>query len=448
MEIVLVIAGFLLGFLAAWFFKKNNPLNETDVQQSQALQAQLQQLSNERSGLKTSVDMLTNDKASLTTKLDEQFKETLKLTNVLSAAQTSNQNLTERLEQQKQELADLQLKLTKDFELIANKILEEKTQKFTDQNKQSLDVIITPLKDRIKDFEDKVQKVYDTEAAERNVLKGQIVELMGLNKQMHSEAQNLTKALKGDNKAQGNWGEFILESILEKSGLMKDREYRKQASVIDAEGNRFQPDVVINLPDGKCLVVDSKVSLVSYEKYSSAQTEAEQMLAIKEHLLSLRTHIKGLSEKKYQSLYGIKSLDFVLLFMPIEPAFALAVQHDNSLFNDAFERNIVIVSPTTLLATLRTVANIWRQEYQNKNAIEIAEQAGKLYDKFEGLIKDLLDVGKKMNEAKGGYDEAMKKISIGPGNLVKKVEDLKKLGAKATKSLPPTLLERAQDDVQ
>jgi DNA recombination protein RmuC len=370
----------------------------------------------------------------------------LELSNSLTSAQTQTQHIEARLVEQKEELNQLQQKFTKDFELVANKILEEKTQKFTDQNRQSLDVILNPLKEKIKDFEDKVQKVYDTEAAERNMLKGEIKQLMSLNQQMHVDTQNLTKALKGDTKTQGNWGEFILENILEKSGLVKDSEYKTQASVTTEDGKRYQPDVLINLPDGKCLIIDSKVSLVAYERFVSSDDDAVRLLAVKEHVQSLRNHIKGLSDKNYQNLYGVKSLDFVLLFMPIEPAFALAVQNDAQLFNDAFERNIVIVSPSTLLATLRTVANIWRQEYQNKNAVDIANKAGDMYDKFVGFVDDLISLGNKMRDSQKAYENAMNKLHQGTGNLVKRSEDLKKLGAKASKSLPPALLERADEN--
>lgn len=448
MELVYLAIGLVIGFASAWFISKSAKNGGVSDEALIDLRNQIQSLGNEKSALSSSLLMMEADKKDLVNQLNTSQASVLDLSNQLAASRTENKGLEERFVEQKTLLNDLQQKFTKDFEIVANKILEEKTQKFTDQNRISLDVILNPLKDRIKDFEDKVQKVYDTEAAERNMLKGEIKQLMGLNQQMHHETQNLTRALKGDSKTQGNWGEFILESILEKSGLTKDREYKTQTSVTTDDGRRFQPDVLINLPDGKCLIIDSKVSLVGYEKFVSAEDELVRASALKEHILSIKNHLKGLSEKSYQSLYGVKSLDFVLLFMPIEPAFALAVQHDSQLFNEAFEKNIVIVSPTTLLATLRTVANIWRQEHQNKNAIEIADQAGKLYDKFDGLIKDLLEVGKRMNDAKGSYEEAMKKLYTGSGNLIKRVEDLKKLGAKASKNLPTSLLERAETDEQ
>lgn len=444
MELVYLLAGLITGFALAWFIKKSHGTpNQSELV---TLRDQLQQTGNEKSALSSTVHIFEKENQSLQTALKEERQKVLTISNELTSAQTNNKNLEARLSEQKQELTELQARFTKDFELVANRLLEEKSQKFTDQNRQSLDVILTPLKERIKDFEEKVQKVYDAEAAERNMLKGEIKQLMSINQQMHVDAQNLTRALKGDTKTQGNWGEFILESILEKSGLIKDREYKTQASIVTEEGKRFQPDVLINLPDGKCIVIDSKVSLVAYEKFISGDDDAVRAIAAKEHLQSFRSHIKGLSEKNYQNLYGVKSLDFVLLFVPIEPAFALAVQHDTQLFNDAFERNIVIVSPSTLLATLRTVANIWRQENQNKNAIDIANKAGDMYDKFVGFVDDLITLGSKMRDSQKAYEGAMNKLSTGAGNLVKRSEDLKKLGAKASKSLRQDLLDKADDE--
>jgi DNA recombination protein RmuC len=398
----------------------------------------------ELSALSRSGQMLQADKEELTLKLTEANNQILYLNTEYTKAQSDRKNIEQRLLEQKTELEQLNQRLKTEFENLAARILEEKSLKFTEQNKQSMDTILNPLKEKIKDFEDKVQKVYDAEAAERNMLKGEIKQLMSLNQLMHQDAQNLTKALKGDTKTQGNWGEFILESILEKSGLVKDREYLAQTSISNEDGKRFQPDILINLPDGKCLIIDSKVSLVAYERYVSTEEEMVKAVSLKEHIQSLRGHIKNLSDKNYQSLYGVKSLDFVLLFVPIESAFALSVQHDAQLFNDAFERNIVIVSPSTLLATLRTVANIWRQENQNKNAIDIANKAGDMYDKFVGFVDDLISLGNKMKDSQKAYEAAMNKLHQGTGNLVKRSEDLKKLGAKATKSIPQTLLDRSE----
>jgi DNA recombination protein RmuC len=446
MEIVFLGIGIAIGIMLGWFMQKSKKPEVGSNIVGDDWQAKFMESSNEASGLKNAESMLRKEVEELKAQLGAKQEEIIRLNNELTSALSAAKNIEVRLTEQKGEMEELNQKFKTEFENLASKILEEKSQKFTEQNKQSLDGILTPLRERIKDFEEKVQKVYDTEAAERNMLKGEIKQLMGLNQQMQQDAQNLTKALKGDNKAQGNWGEFILESILEKSGLMKDREYKTQESITTEDGKRYQPDVIIQLPDGKCLIVDSKVSLVAYEKFVSADDETIRVQALKEHGQSFKSHIKGLSEKNYQNLYGIKSLDFVLLFVPIEPAFAAAVQYDNQLFNDAFERNIVIVSPSTLLATLRTVANIWRQENQSKNAIEIANKAGDMYDKFVGFVDDLIVLGNKMRDSQKAYEGAMNKLHQGSGNLVKRSEDLKKLGAKANKSLPQNLLDRSIDE--
>jgi DNA recombination protein RmuC len=360
--------------------------------------------------------------------------------------EAEKESLLDKLAIQKEELISFNQKMQVEFENLANRIIDEKSKKFSDQNQQNLNQILSPLKDKIKDFEDKVQRHYEEETREKASLKQQIVMLHDLNLKMSTDAQNLTKALKGDTKIQGNWGEFILERILEKSGLQKDREYVIQASISDEDGKRFQPDVLVQLPDSKVLIIDSKVSLIAYEKFSSAEDEFVKQVAIKEHLQSLRTHIKGLSEKKYQTLKFGNHLDFVLLFVPIEPAFALAVQHDSQLFNDAFERNIMIVSPSTLLATLRTVANIWKQEKQTRHAIEIASKAGDLYDKFNGFIDEMIDLGKRMDASKTSYENAMKRFSTGKGNVIRQVEELKKMGANASKQLPQSLIDRANEE--
>ena len=339
----------------------------------------------------------------------------------------------------------MQEKFQIQFKNLANEILDEKTKKFTDQNKLNLSDILNPLKEKIIDFEKKVEQTNKESIARNSALKEQISGLKELNQQITKEAENLTKALKGESKSQGNWGEFILESILEKSGLTKGDQYEVQVSRTSEDGRRLQPDVIVKLPEQKHIIIDSKVSLTAYEKYASADDDKTREAEIKNHLLSIRTHIKGLSEKNYQTIYEIGSLDFVLLFMPIEPAFGLAVQNDAELFNDAYEKNIVIVSPSTLIATLRTIASIWRQENQNRNAQEIARQGGQLYDKFVAFADDLIKVGENLNTTKKNYDQAMNKLSQGKGNLVNRTNKLRELGAKATKPLDSRLLDRANE---
>ncbi len=441
-----LILGIVIGFALAWFIKKSQPSNQNSDEVN-LLRNQLQQATNESSGLKSSKDYLTNETIKLNNQIETNQNEILRINNELSSSKSDLKNNEEKLIEQKAELTNLREQFTKEFENLANRIFEEKSKKFTDQNKTNLDELLKPLGEKIKDFEKKVNDVYVSEGKERASLKEQLTMLHQLNQQMSTEAQNLTKALKGEsnNKFQGNWGEIILENILEKSGLVKDREYLVQMSLTTEDGKRFQPDIVVNLPDGKHLVIDSKVSLNAYERFSSAESDDERQTALKEHLISVKKHIKDLSDKNYQTLYQLKTLDFVLLFIPIEPAFALSVQGDAQLFNDAFDKNIVIVSPSTMLATLRTVASIWRQENQNKNAIEIARQGGALYDKFSGFVEDLIALGNKMRDSQKTYEAAMNKLSTGSGNLVKRTEELKKLGAKATKNLPQSLLDRADE---
>ncbi|MEM9858051.1 MAG: DNA recombination protein RmuC, partial [Bacteroidota bacterium] len=295
---------------------------------------------------------------------------------------------------------------------------------------------------RISEFEKKVETNSKESLEQSTALREQLKSLRELNQQMSKEAENLTKALKGDTKAQGNWGEFILESILEKSGLEKGREYFVQESHNTEEGKRYQPDVIVRLPDNKNIIIDSKVTLVAYERYVNTDSD-EQTAQLKAHILAMRNHIKGLDSKKYQTLYGIDGLDFVLMFIPIEPAFSLAVQMDSELFNDAYERNIVIVSPSTLIATLRTISNIWKNEYQNQHALEIARQGGNLYDKFVAFTDDLVKVGNSLDGTQRVYKEAMKKLYEGKGNLINRAQTIKELGAKASKSMDQKLIDRA-----
>jgi len=352
-------------------------------------------------------------------------------------------NLEQKLRDQKDDVEKLQEKFQKEFENLANKILDNKSEKFTKQNKENLDGILKPLQEKIDKFEKKVEETHKESIDRHAMLRQQIIGLKDLNEQMSKEATNLTKALKGDSKLQGNWGELVLERVLEKSGLEKDREYFIQNNFMTEEGRRVLPDVVLHLPDNKKMIIDSKVSLVAYERFVNDDDNREQHL--KEHIGSLKRHIDQLSEKNYQNIYQIESPDFVLLFVPIEPAFAIAINRDNNLYNWAFEKNIVIVTPTTLLATLRTIDSMWTNEKQQQNALEIATQAGALYDSFTNLTDELIKVGKQIGTVQGSYENAMKKLT-GRGNLIKRVENLKKLGAKTSKHIDDKLLKRADDE--
>ncbi|WP_420385381.1 DNA recombination protein RmuC [Roseivirga sp.] len=435
MEIIWLLSGTLLGVIIGWLVAKTK-FNQPDEEKEQ-LKNQLQ-IAEERH------KMLLQEIQDLKPALSQEREKGLELSNQLTAVQTEHKNLQQKLADQKLEMEKLNERFSIEFKNLANEILEEKSKKFTEQNKVNLSEILSPLRERIGEFQKKVEES-NKEDAERNAsLVQQIKHLSDLNKQITKEAENLTKALKGDSKTQGNWGEVILERILEKSGLEKGREYETQVSEVGEDGRRYQPDVVVKLPDNKHIIIDSKVSLTSYERYVSGESEEEKLTHLKAHISSIKNHVKGLGDKNYQNLYGFEGLDFVLLFIPVEPAFTLAVQHDPELFNEAYSKNIVIVSPTTLIATLRTISSIWKQEYQNKNAIEIANQSGALYDKFQLFTEDLINIGKHLAGTQKAYQDSMKKLSEGNGNLVRRAEKLKKLGAKASKQIDNRLIDRSE----
>lgn len=349
-------------------------------------------------------------------------------------------NLQEKLEVQKKEMEHLQQKFTTDFENIAAKILKQNTEDFSMSNQKSITEMLLPLKEKIQHFEKKVEDTYEKGLKDQTDLKAELKKLHDLNLKISDEANNLTKALKGDVKKQGNWGEVILERILERSGLTEGSEYKKQESVIAENGQRYQPDVVIQLPDQKHIVVDSKVSLVAYERLVNAESEKERSVFVRDHLFSVRNHIKMLSEKHYQHSPAFNSPDFVLLFIPIESSFSIAVQEDQELFTYAWDNKVVIVSPSTLLATLRTISSIWQQENQTRNSLEIARQSGALYDKFVAFIADMESMGRSLESARKTYDQAVNKLYVGSGNLVRRAEKIRKLGAKTTKELPTEMV--------
>ncbi|MDQ8200502.1 DNA recombination protein RmuC [Pelagicoccus enzymogenes] len=376
--------------------------------------------------------------------LVEQREEHRAASGKLAAADERIRSMGTRIEEQKKELAELQQKLTAEFESLATRVLDANSEKFVARNKESLDKLLLPLAEKITDFRTRVDRTHDQGVKDRAELVAQLKALGELNQQMSAEARNLTTALKGQTKTQGNWGELVLETVLEKSGLVAGREYRTQASFTSEEGRRQQPDVLVNLPEGKHLVIDAKVSLVAYERCVNEADEEARDAALKEHLLSVKNHVQELSKKRYDALPGIESPDFTLMFVPVEPAFVMAMQADDTLFDFAFRQNVVIVTPSTLLATLRTVANIWRQEKQTRNAIDIAEKSGLLYDKFVGFFEDMQKIGEQIGRSRDAYDAAMNKLATGRGNLVNQVQRLKELGAKAKKALPEEVLEEGQ----
>jgi DNA recombination protein RmuC len=439
MEFAFLIVGLMVGAAVGFLLGTRGSTNVSD-------DGELQKVQLEKASLEASQKHLTQQKEELSNQLSEVRNRLSETEQSLASARQHFKDQENRLNEQKQEFEDLNKRFNTEFENLANKILDEKSKKFTDQNKENLENVLKPLRERIKDFEKKVDEKYDTEQKERASLKGEIKVLHELNKKISEEAHNLTTALKGDTKKQGNWGELILERILESSGLIKDEEYKTQETTYNEAGERLHPDVVIQLPDNKHIIIDSKVSLVAYEKVMNAEDDDERDKWLKAHMVSVKAHIKGLSEKNYHTSRGMNSPEFVLMFMPIESSFSMSVRADDELFNFAWDKRIVIVSPSTLLATLRTVASIWKQDKQTKNALEIAEKSGRLYDKFVGFIEDMQKIGDRLSSTQKVYDEGMKKLSEGSGNLVRRAEELKKMGAKANKQLPGEILGLEDED--
>ncbi len=444
MEIVYLIIGLVVGFVIAYFFLKSR--KTISIEEANNLNEQINALKVDAGKLAERIKLFEEDKLSLQTELKSEREKSEKLNVENSSLKSDYANLQIKLSEQKSEIEKLQEKFTKEFQNLANKILDDNSKKFSEQNKEKLSEILNPLKEKISDFEKKVEETNKENIKGHASLKEQLQMLKEMNQQVTQEAKNLTTALKGQSKTQGNWGEFILESILEKSGLVKGREYVVQESLTAESGKRFQPDVIINLPENKSIVIDSKVSLVAYERFFSTEEKEEKERALKEHITSIRAHVKNLNSKGYQDLYQLHTLDFVIMFIPIESALALAVQNDPNLSTEAFEQRILILSPSILLAALKIFSSIWQQEKQNQNALDIAKQSGALYDKFVGFIEDLKLVGDRMDQAKTSYVSAMSKLVDGSGNLVGRVEKIKKLGAKASKSLPPNVLNRADID--
>lgn len=433
MEFAYVIIGIATGALAAWLIARTRL---TGVNQRLATALEV-----EREKNNTLSHQLDESKRIA----GEERSKVLDLSHSLATLEADYRNLEEKLSDQKKEAHNLQEKFTRDFENLANRIFEEKSRKFTEQNKSNLFDMLKPLGDRIIEFEKKIDQTHKDSIDKNAGLFNELKNLKELNLQMSEEARNLTRALRGDTKTQGAWGEFILESILEKTGLEKGREYLVQESFTTENGRRQQPDVILNLPDNRHIIIDSKVSLTAYDGYVNAETDQQRATSLKAHLQSIRQHMRILADKNYQKNYSDNGLDFVIMFIPLEPAYLLAIQTERSLYEEAFDKRIVFVSPTLLLPSLQLIKTVWRQEYQNRHVLEIAKRAGDLYDKFVGFTDDLLTLGRHLDSSKKFYEESMKKLSVGNGNLISKVENLKKLGAKADKAIDPKLLSRAED---
>lgn len=431
MEYIYLLAGLALGAFIVW-------LSVRSIVQKQKInfQERLNKSETESTVLKEKIQFFSSDNDKYKGELETERQAARDLSNELAGKEVEIKNFKEKIRDNKTELENINKRLKDEFENLANKILDDKSKKFTEQNRNNLTLILDPLKEKLGSFEKRVTETYEKSLADRTSLKTEIKILQELNIKISEDATNLTNALKSDVKKMGNWGEIVLERVLERSGLTKGVEYVREMSVRSEDGDLLRPDVVIHLPEKKHLIIDSKVSLKDYEAFINAETQEEKELYLKKHVASIKTHIKSLSEKNYQLTEEFDTPDFVLLFMPIESAFGAAVSADIDLFNFAWERKIVIVSPSTLLATLKTVESIWRQEKQTQNALEIARQGGNLYDKFISFVNDIEKLGNQINTVSKTYDEVHKKITSGKGDLITRAEKLRKLGAKTSKTLP------------
>ena len=445
MEIYILPAAAIIIVVLFLLIRSRSSINMPGLEELNQLKSENEQLKISLAKAQERAENLKSEQEYLKKELNAEREKLSDAMQALEGSRSYFKAQQERIDEQKLEIKNNQEKFNKDFELIASRILEEKTNKFTEQNRTNLDILLNPLKENIKAFEDKVDKVYKAESDERNILRGHINQLIEQSSLMNQETKNLTKALKGDSKKQGNWGELVLERVLERSGLAKNQEYRIQVSHLSADGSRFQPDVVIDLPDEKHLIVDAKVSLTAYERLVNCESEEDRNLFIKQHISSIRNHIIELSSKNYSDLYKINSPDFVMLFIPIESSFSIAVQHDAELFNFAWDKHVVIVSPSTLLATLRTIASMWKQERQNRNVMEIARLSGEMYDKFIGFMNDMDGLGKNIKQSQDAYDKAINKLSSGRGNLSTTAEKIKKLGARTGKQLDQKFINDDED---
>jgi len=479
----ILFLGLLLGSVVTVFFMRarfaatlSAALNESHINDAR-LNERLQNVQDENRRLEGVIDENADDFHALRSQLNDsqneraQLMERVSRINVLEKEKNqlaiekevlssqSNElhaniaTLTAQLEAQQVQsiekialLNDAKDQLSNQFKVLANSIFEEKSRQFNEQNQSSLDNILNPLKTKLHEFQGKVEEVYVQEGKERSALAQQVKQLMALNQQLSSDAHNLTNALKGQAKTQGNWGEFILERVLENAGLIKGDHYKTQESHTREDGSRAQPDVIVYLPEGKHLVIDSKVSIVAYNDYANSDDEAIKNLALKRHIDSIKTHIAQLSSKNYHDLYQLKSLDFVIMFIPIEPAFMLAVTQDNDIWQQAWTKNVLLVSPSTLLFVVRTISHLWRQEQQTQNAQDIAKRGGQLYDKLVGFVADLEEVGKRLQQAQKSYDDAFGKFTNGQGNVIAQAQKLKSLGIKTNKSLPVSLTQFTLED--
>ena len=440
MEYGFIVVGLVLGGAIGYLLGRKKSGGESGgISQSEI---------DEKYVLRPLYSTLENQISELKKEREKDDDERLDLARKLAAKEQELANLAERLSETKRDIEQLQEKFKVEFRNVANELLDEKSKKFTEHNEKELERILQPFKTKLKEFEDKVDKTYKDNRDEQISLKTQIEGLQKLNQQMAKEALELTNALKGDSKIMGDWGEFQLTQLLEQAGLKENVHFTTQNSFGDADGRQKRPDFIVHLPDDKHLIIDAKVSLKAYEEYHSAKDEAQRADALKKHIISVKTHIKGLGAKRYEDLYDIRTPDYVMMYIPVEPAFLLALEHDREgqLYSEALDKNVVLVSTSTLLATLRTVGYIWKQETQAKNVQEIADRGAKLYDKFVGFVENLQDIGTRLDQAQISFHNATRQLSEGPGNLVRQAEQLRSLGLKTNKTLPEGLKESSEDE--
>jgi len=448
MEFIYIISGVVFGFVFSWFLFQGKIKNISSAYAIKLADSEkrnisaLNEMEREKAIMEEKLSNSQNDRKTLEEDLSKEREKSGSLEIQIAESNIKMANIQEKLDNEKTEIENLQKKFTTEFHNIANNILKQNSLEFTDLNKKNIHDILNPLKEKIHQFEKKVEDTYTRGLKDQTDLQAELKKLYDLNSKISNEANNLTRALKSDNKKQGNWGELVLEKVLERSGLTKGQEYETQATARNDQGDLLRPDVVIKLPDNKHIIIDSKVSLVAYEAFVNSD-DGEGFL--KQHIESIRKHVKGLADKNYQHAPSFDSPDFVLLFMPIESSFSVAVQTDVGLFNYAWDKKIVIVSPTTLLATLRTIASIWKHEKQTQNAMEIAKQGGALYDKFHGLLEDIDKLGKQLNTVQKTFDNAKSKLTGGRGNLIGQVEKLRTMGAKTAKALPAEYLDESEN---
>lgn len=450
-EFLFLVVGLAIGFGLGYFFMRSKSGSGVDSQNDGLVRAELEKNRSDKERIAIEKGELEGRLSKSIEVFEEQKKQLLDKeerlqvqTGRVERLEAEKAALEKKLEEQLVELEKLNERFRMEFQNLANEILKQNTKEFTDSNKKQIGDILNPLREKIESFEKRVNEVYSDESKSRSQLMGEVKSLMELNRKISEEANNLTNALKGDTKKQGAWGELILEKILENSGLENGVEYETQVSN-QTEDGIFRPDVVVKLPDNKFVVIDSKVSLTAYEAYVNSDDDEEAQRFLQQHIASIRQHVKGLSSKKYHEKTAGESLDFVLMFVPIEAGFSEALKNDRELYNFAWENRIVIVSPTTLLATLRTVASVWKQEKQNRNVYEIARLAGAMYDKFYGFIEDMNDIDRHLQMTTKAHESAMNKLSTGRGNLLVTAQKVKNLGAKASKQLPSSLVDQNEE---